>query len=58
MSGYDSWIGPQWSPGLFVLSAVNTSASLLEDDRAETGYHFRARCNRRGLGSGNQRYTC
>jgi hypothetical protein len=42
LGGYDWWIGPQWTLGLMGLVSATTSASLQDEDGADTGYEFNA----------------
>ena len=40
LGGYDWWIGPQWSLGLFAVATATTTGKLRERDGDETGYEF------------------
>jgi hypothetical protein len=36
--GYDFWIGPQWSAGLFAVASGSTSAQLMDRQGDKSGY--------------------
>lgn len=42
LGGYDWWLGPQWSLGLLAMVSATTSASMIDDERTDTGYRFNA----------------
>jgi hypothetical protein len=38
LTGYDWWIGPQWSLGILATASAATSGRLKYDDRSDSGY--------------------